>query len=320
MNEIRSKEQMYPVSIVISGPVSSRKSRGIDFAGINNFFQDFKQFNKRNEIIISTYDKETHLINTAYIHKIIINNDPGPDLYRNGTWGITNKGKGFQTNISRMLETTISGLKQASNKYVIKTRIELIPLDFLKFQAWVDPLIQQIERSKLPQIGFLKEHYTGLKISVDGTLGGIPDTFQIAEKTVLLKTWTKSQVTWTSHYNTLTKRSISAPITPEQLLGLSFFSIYTNLNLDSKIKKLRRNFFTIQLVKSIMYSEKNLFHLIPYQISHLSQNYFKGTAHIKFIEFNSSSEWSNVFMRIILVIYKKNKHFLRRAKQNFKFN
>ena len=55
-----------------------------------------------------------------------------------------------------MLTTTLSGLSSATNKYVIKTRIELIPTDIQYFYEWLEPLINNMDSSNLPQIAFLK--------------------------------------------------------------------------------------------------------------------------------------------------------------------
>ena len=74
---------MIPVSIVLSGLISSRANRGINFNEVNKFFEDFGKANKNNEIIVSTYNNEINLLNVTSNMKVIINKDPGINIYRN---------------------------------------------------------------------------------------------------------------------------------------------------------------------------------------------------------------------------------------------
>jgi hypothetical protein len=76
---------MIPVSIVVSGLISSRANRRINFNEVNKFFEDFDKANKSNEIIVSTYNNEMNFLNITSNTKIIINKDPGINIYRNLT-------------------------------------------------------------------------------------------------------------------------------------------------------------------------------------------------------------------------------------------
>ena len=214
-----------------------------------------------------------------------------------------------------MLTTTLSGLNNATNEYVIKTRIELIPTDIKYFYEWLEPLINKMESSNLPQIAFLKEHYSGVIHSIDGTIGGIPDTFQIAKREILQKVWSQSKEIWDKNFSKLTNNKISLPITSEQLIGYSYFSLYTNFRVKDKIQKFTRAYNSLSLLRSIIYSEKHLFNFLHYKETGLSKNYFQGTYSIRFIEFNSKSQVINIFLRLTIVYFKKSKHYLRRFKR-----
>ena len=305
---------MRPVSIVLSGLISSRADRGINFNEVNKFFEDFGKVNKNNEIIVSTYYNEMNLLNVTSNMKVIINKDPGTNIYRNSLWKFNKKKIKYESNLSRMLTTTLSGLNNATNEYVIKTRIELIPTDIKYFYEWLEPLINKMESSNLPQIAFLKEHYSGVIHSIDGTIGGIPDTFQIAKREILQKVWSQSKEIWDKNFSKLTNNKISLPITSEQLIGYSYYSLYTNFRVKDKIRKLTRAYNSLSLLRSIIYSEKHLFNFLHYKETGLSKNYFQGTYSIRFIEFNSKSQVINIFLRLTIVYFKKSKHYLRRFK------
>jgi len=306
---------MIPVSIVLSGLISSRANRGINFDEVNKFFVDFGKANKSNEIIVSTYNNEMNLLNVTSNMKVIINKDPGINIYRNSLLGFNKKEIRYKSNLSRMLTTTLSGLNNATNEYVIKTRIELIPTDIKYFYEWLEPLINKMESSNLPQIAFLKEHYSGVSHSIDGTIGGIPDTFQIAKREILQKVWLQSKEIWDKNFSKLTNHKISLPITSEQLIGYSYFSLYTNFRIEDKIRKLTRGYNSFSLLRSIIYSEQYLFNFLHYKETNLSKNYFKGTYSIRFVEFNSRSQKINIFLRLAVVYFKKSKHYLRRFKR-----
>jgi hypothetical protein len=306
---------MIPVSIVVSGLISSRVNRGINFNQVNKFFEDFDKANKGNEIIVSTYNNEMNFLNITSNMKVIINKDPGINIYRNSLWKFNKKVIRYESNLSRMLTTTLSGLSSATNKYVIKTRIELIPTDIKYFYEWLEPLINNMDSSNLPQIAFLKEHYSGISHSIDGTIGGIPDTFQIAKTEILQTIWSQSKEIWDENFSKFTNHKIRLPITSEQLIGYSYLSLYTNFRIEDKIRKLTRGYISLSLLRSIIYSEKYLFYFLPYKETDLSKNYFKGTYSIRFIEFNSKSQKINIFLRLTIVYLKKSKHYLRRFKR-----
>jgi hypothetical protein len=174
-----------------------------------------------------------------------------------------------------MLTTTLSGLSSATNKYVIKTRIELIPTDIQYFYEWLEPLINNMDSSNLPQIAFLKEHYSGISHSIYGTIGGIPDTFQIAKREILQAIWSQSKEIWDKNFSKFTNHKIRLPITSEQLIGYSYLSLYKNFRIEDKIRKLTRGCISLSLLRSIIYSEKYLFYFLPYKEIDLSKNYFK---------------------------------------------
>lgn len=309
---------MEAISLVISGPIKSRINRGINLEATEIYLRKFLSLNKFNEVIISTYGDELEPVLSKIATKIIINTDPGPDLYRVIPWPMHSISVRQSSNLSRMLLTTCAGLEVARNEFVIKTRVELLPTDSFNSTKIIDELLYEFYTKKELKLGILKEHYSGLKYSVDGTLGGIPDTFQIGRKDTLIDIWQSSKKFWFDNYNTLTNKSFAFPISSEQLLGYTFFSLYADFKVSKKITWLKRSYVSFQLLKSIKYSENNYFKFLKYDEVGLSKNYFKGTVHIRSKSFNSRIGFFNKTAEIVWVFLKKTKHFLRRFRKGTK--
>lgn len=309
---------MEAISLVISGPIKSRINRGIDLQNTAICLRNFLSLNHNNEIIISTYQDELEPLLTNIATKIVINDDPGPDEYRILPWPMHSSKKSQTSNISRMLITTCAGLEATKNKFVIRTRIELLPSDILKFSKILDNLIIEFHARGELKIAFLLEHYSGLKYSVDGTLGGIPDTFQIGRRETLKNIWQSSKCIWKKNYSILTHKRVVFPISSEQLLGYNFFYLYANFKLNDKISRVRKGYVSVQLLKSIRYSEQNYFKFLKYDDIGLSKNYFKGSVNIRFKTFNCSIDVFNKIGEIAWVILKKTKHFFRRFSRGTK--
>jgi len=303
---------MNEISLLITGQIRSRAgSRDLNFE-LSKSNKILKSLNSKNEIVLSTYKCEIEGIDKKNYDKLIINDDPGPDFYRVSPWPIGRNINRFSTNYSRMFSTTVSGLKACQNEIVIKTRIELIPSESIKFEKWIENICEQIKTSSLPRIAFLSEHYNGVIFSIDGTIGTIPDTIQISRKDVLLEIWLTSQKFWHDNFRSLTRKTILFPITSEQIVGLNYLSLYCNFSMTKELKKLRRYYFSRQLVKAVVKSENSYFIWTKYKDSGLSLNRFKGTYEIvtpNFIKINSSTQ---LLKRIAVVKIKKHYHILRR--------
>ena len=99
------------VSLVISGQISDRLSdNGANLENIIKSLILFKKSNKQNEIIVSTYIDQTPKELLKYIDRLIINEDPGPDLFRVSPWPIGPNSKRNLNNLSRFYTTTYLSL------------------------------------------------------------------------------------------------------------------------------------------------------------------------------------------------------------------
>lgn len=302
---------MIPFSIVISGPIFSRFGR-INQYDVLNSLKMIKSINNSNQIVVSTYENEVPDDLALYCDHIIINDDPGADVYRNNPWPIGTKKSRNQSNLTRMLKLTLAGLSVCTNDFVIKTRIELIPQNRLQFYNWLNKVQSEFEVSDKKSIGFFTETYTGINFSINGLLGVLPDVLQFGHKEVLLNTWEESYKFWINNFEVLTRKSINYPITPEQLLGLNYLKIYTGLEIDDKLFKLRRNYISLSLIKSVLNAENNLYVWSKYNLSGFSLSYLKGSSFIVIPVNMSLMGKTDVLKKILIVILKRIKHRYRR--------
>lgn len=303
---------MIEISLLISGQIGSRSENrdlNLELSRVNKIM---KTLNSKNEVILSTYLDEITGIEEKNYDKLIINDDPGPDFFRVSPWPIGRNFNRFSTNYSRMFLTTLSGLYACQNEIVIKTRIELIPNEAGKFEQWIGNICEQIKASSLPRIAFLSEHYNGVIFSIDGTIGTIPDTIQISRKSVLLELWLTSQKFWHDNFRSLTRKTILFPITSEQIFGLNYLSLYCDFSVAQELKRLKRYYYSSQLVKAIVNAENDYFIWTKYKDSGLSLNRFKGTYEIATPDFTKLEKKTQLLKRIIMIKIKKYYHICRR--------
>jgi hypothetical protein len=305
-----------PASLVISGLVKSRFKNESSLLEIKKSLSKFKQLNPKNEIIFSTYEGEIPDCLGELINIIIINKDPGEDKYKSNPWPVNKIGKS-SNNISRILQTNKNGIAAASNEIVFKTRIELIPEQFILFEKWFDKICNDIYNSNLPKIALLTEHFSGISFSIDGVVGGIPDTLQIARREVLLNLWTASDNFWQTCFVKITTKKIF-PLTSEQVLGFSFLKLFCGFNLDNKIDKLHKYYFSHELLVSQIYAEKKLYLLCDYKLAGLTRNYFSGTYFINTNRKFNLENKSQLVLSIFYLLLKQIKHIVRKFYKGFK--
>jgi hypothetical protein len=237
-----------PFTLMISGLIGSRIPNEIALAEIRSSLLHFKREFQGCEIVISTYEGEVPQEILDLVDKIVYSQDPGPDTVLRRHFLGKNVSPSVY-NYSRLLATTVSGLNACSHRIVFKTRIELIPSEATVFaSAMIEP-VEKIANSELPLIGFLTQHYSGVSFCVNGTLGILPDTFQVAKKETLLKTWTLAQSIWLENLKDYKFGIRRYPITCEQILGLSFLSQYCDLDINMLYRKLNRYIFSKKLLK-----------------------------------------------------------------------
>jgi hypothetical protein len=310
---------MKAFSLVISGQIKSRIDSEGGVQALEQAFKCIKSINLNNELVISTFEGEINKKYEKFIDKIIINKDPGPDHFKVYPWPIGNEQNRYFTNYSRLFTTTISGISASKNDLIIKTRIELLPIKKIEFEKWLDKILKSLYKVKTPRIAFFAEHYNGIGFSIDGTLGTLPNTLQIGQKQILLDTWNTSQKFWYTNKKILTRKAVKFPITDEQIVGLNFLYLYCGFNINSEISKLKRYYFSSDLVTAILRAEKNMFIWTKYSQSGIASNKFSGSLKVVTpidIKINSSL---TLFSKIFILKLKKYKHITRRIFQGLRY-
>lgn len=308
------------VSFLITGLINSRLSEIGGFRKLEIAYRILKDIDNSNELIISTYRSEVSQDIINLVDRVVFVDDPGFDRFRLNPWPIGRPDNRHQANYSRIFEATIAGLKVVSNDLIIKSRIELIPENIDNFRIWLGDIISLLTNSSLPKIAFLTEHYNGVFFSVDGTLGTLPNTLQAAKRSVLQQTWTNAYDFWTQNKHILTRSKMLFPITDEQITGLTYLRLFSNFEINqSRIRRFKRYYISLPLLKSIIFAERNLFIWAKYYRSGLSTNRFRGTYFIDTKEVGAKPMKSNsqtILKLIIIIKLKKFKHIIRRITAN----
>jgi len=294
---------------VLAGPVLSRFYKGINPQSLIEMCRIIKLLDKRNEIIVSTYSNEFPKELNRFIDSVVFVEDPGADLLRTGPWPVGTKSRRCMSNTTRMYLSSLAGIRNATNEIVIKSRVELIPENHDKFQSWYMKIEPEISEGK---IGFFIESYEGINFSVSGLLGHLPDILQFGTKNTLLNIWHDSLEFWSENKEVLSRRTIRYPLGGDQILGLCYLSRYHNFELENKVKKLKKHYFSVRLMSKILNAEKTTYIWSSYKNSGFSINYFKGLIGIKVPSNTLSVSRLDLICRIIRVFLKKIKHHYRR--------
>jgi hypothetical protein len=300
---------MRPFTFVLAGPISSRFYKGINLQSLIEMCSIIKLIDQKNEIIVSTYPNEIPEELEKLVDLVIIVEDPGADYLRAGPWPIGPKIRRSMSNTTRMYLSSINGIQRATNEVVIKSRVELVPENIEQFRIWYTTAEQEVSEGK---IGFFIESYEGINFSISGALGHLPDILQFGTKNTLLRVWEDSLLFWNTNKKILTRRTIRYPLGSEQILGLSYLSYYHDFNIEDKVRKLRKNYFSFKLIQKILRAEKTSYIWTSYKNSGFSVNYFQGLIGIKIPSNILYKSKRDLVRRLILVFLKKIKHHYRR--------
>jgi hypothetical protein len=307
----------HPTSMVIPGLILNRLDNKLDFDKVLSNFKMFKGLNPKNEIVISTYLKELPKTFLKYTDKVVINDDPGPDIFVNDRWIFMHeKSPAVENNFSRFFLTNYNGIRACSNNLVLKARIEMMPSD----PKLLIDLIEDYQESRASNnnvLGFFAEHYSGIFHSIDGVLGGIPGTVQIGAQDTLEKLYCQSLEFWTREQKRLTRKSNRHPLTSEQILGLNFLNLYCDFPLNTKLDKLGKYYGSSKLIKSILNAEVNYFKFLSLKQSGFVINKYQGTYFIN-TPSNLDTELHDKFLlKLVVVFLKRYKHMFRRFRSSF---
>ena len=247
-------------TLVIAGPVKSRCSEKEliwKMAALKEL-----QRKENLKIIFSTYADEIPEIYNENSFSVLINKDPGLDTFSAGQ---------TKRNTSRLIQTSLAGIRSVETKYAIKTRIELIP-ELEKFHEFIlicNSFKSNSEKGEI-KIGFLTEHYFGPLRPNKGVHSWVPDTFQIMKKTDMFELWDRAQNIWELNKNSWNEKHLVFPITNEQIIGLSFYSLINKYNFEINLINFHRYSCVFKLIKQNINAEVHNFIYFNFKKSGLS--------------------------------------------------
>jgi hypothetical protein len=302
-----------PVSLIITGQIKSRLGRVGGASTLVENLSMFKNLNPKNEVIFSTFEGEQVKQLNKIVDKLIINFDPGQDNYRTQPWPISRKFPKQSSNYTRMFKTAVTGLSASKNKYVIKTRIELVPENSIFFTNWLSNILNEIGVNP-GKIGIFVEHYNGVNFSIDGTIGTLPSTLLVGEKQNLLNIYLEALDNWQKHFTILTSKKFLFPVTDEQILGLSYLKNLDYFDQTKIINKIKRYYISLRLIRALQRVENNQLIYTKYNESGFTKNYFIGTSYIKVPKKLYYSSRVYITRRVIIIILKRLRHITRRIK------
>jgi len=302
-----------PFSLIIAGPISSRfkteVSENLNEKALRKCFKIIKSIDQRNELIISTYEGEVSSHVNEFSDQVILNFDPGADLVKDSPWPLGDKSRRSQRNYSRLFYSSLNGIAAAKNNVVIKTRVELIPVNEKLFRKWYLEIEQVLDEGK---IAFFTEAYSGVQFAIDGVIPKMPDILLVSTKKTAVSLWGNSHKFWNSNKEILSRKCIILPLGSEQILGLIYLNKYYGLNIDKYLYKLRLHHVSLELMAKLIQAENESFIWTRYKNSGFSQNYFKGLTFIKVPKNIISKSQKLLYKKILIMFLKKIKHFFRR--------
>ena len=306
------------ISMVIPGLMLGRLGHNLDINHIISAFKMFKSINPDNEIVVSTYLNEIPEEVLKYTDKVIINHDPGPDVFITDRWIFTHyKMKPSLNNFSRFFLTNYNGVRACKNNLVLKSRIEMMPSN----PSLLINLIEEYQASQpsnIGSLGFFAEHYSGVFHSVDGIIGGIPGTVQIASKITLEQLYFQSMEFWKREQIQLTRKANRHVLTSEQILGLNFLYLFCDFPLNSIGDKLHKYYISPRLIQSILKAEVNNFRFLSLKKSGFVLHKYQGTLLINTPRKFDEEIHNKIVIKLLIVFVKRYKHKFRRFILSFK--
>jgi hypothetical protein len=308
-----------PFSLIIAGPISSRyrkdASENLNEEALRKCFLIIKNIDQRNELIISTYEGEVASYVNEFTDQVIYNLDPGADQVKDSTWPLGDKTRRSQRNYSRLFYSSLNAIVAAKNNVVIKTRIELIPVNEKLFRNWYLEIEHVLTDGK---IAFFTEAYSGVQFAIDGVIPKMPDILLVSTKKTAVSLWGSSYNFWNANKEFFSRKGIILPIGSEQILGLIYLHIYYNFDIYKYLHKLRLHHVSYELMTKLIQAENESFIWARYYNSGFSQNYFKGMYFIRVPENIISKSKKYLYIKILIMFLKKIKHLVRRYLRGLK--
>ena len=307
----------HPISMVIPGLMHGRLGGELNIDHIISTFKMFKSINPNNEIIVSTYKNEIPRPILKYIDKIIINDDPGPDIFIPDRWMLTRqKINPSPNNFSRFFLTNYSGIRACKNQLVLKSRIEMMPSNPSLLINLIEEYLNS-QASTITALGFFIEHYSGIFHSTDGVIGGIPGTVQLGSKYTLEELYFQAMKFWQSNQKILTRRANRHIITTEQILGLNFLYLFYGFPLNSIVDDLNKYYASPKLIRYILKAEVNSFKFLSLKRSGFVLHKYQGTLLIDTPASLDRNLHKKIIVKLTIVFLKRYKHMFRRFRSSF---
>ena len=296
--------------MVITGLIKGRIDKDQSIEEIIKCCKLFKKINPKNEIVFSTFENETPAEILKLVDKLVINVDPGPDLFIQDRWPFSRgNNQPLEIHYTRFFLTNLAGIKKCKNNLILKARIEMMPMNQEKLME----LIRQYQSSQNcidGKIGFFIEHYSGVRSAIDGVIGGLPGTVQLGSRSTLEKIYSESLNLWTQEKERFYQKK--HVVTSEQILGLTYFYWFFGYSLYSKLNNLSKYYISIDLIKIIMRAELTNFIYFKLKDSGFILYKYKGTLYIKTpINIYKQTRVEIVF-RLLILLVKRYKHMYRR--------
>jgi len=303
--------------MVIPGLMNGRLGGELNIEYIISTFKMFKSINPNNEIVVSTYKNEIPGPILKYIDKIIINDDPGPDIFVPDRWMFARqKIHPSSNNFSRFFLTNYSGIRACKNQLVLKSRIEMMPTDPSLLSSLIEEYLNS-QVSNVTMLGFFVEHYSGVFHSTDGVIGGIPGTVQLGSKYTLEKLYFQAMKFWQTNQKILTRRANRHIITSEQILGLNFLYLFYGFPLNSIVDDLKKYYASPKLIRYILKAEVNSFKFLSLKRSGFVLYKYQGTLLINTPTSLDRNLHKKIIIKLVIVFLKRYKHMFRRWRSSF---
>ena len=266
------------INYLVSGPLSEFGDTNSTVELFNEIQSQLSQYHSLNKIILVTtkpfkFDRRKLDSRIVYIELI----DPGPDTRSN--WRQNSR---TEWNVSRMFFSTISGLRQCSQPWTLKTRIELLPSieSVSNHLKSIGEIILKLEESPDGSISFIQEGYFGPTQPYKGIILWIPDTWNIMSSTNLANLWEAAFEIW-REFKSKGFWDSRTTLSVEQLLGKAYYQ--QHIKVDTYDFNSRYD-FQLALYRANRYAEKYLFYPISYTNLHLKIG--------KFHHLYNSRQWS----------------------------
>lgn len=271
MELVYTQKVLSNCTLLISGPLLSR-------VGEDKLIEKFSLLNELKDkfglkILISTYYDELNLRLRDYEFSFILNDDPGQDCIYTRQNIFRTEINRITRNTTRMLSTTSKGLSEVDTKYVVKTRVEILPSK-IEFAHALHQLIKADQKSRV--IVFLAEHYTGLTYSEEKPLLlWVPDTFQIMRTKDCAKLWAGALDLWRDYKTYFVGKSLNIDLANEQILGLSLVHNFIKPMSKTQLRNYHRYKCSIRFIKANLRFEFYMFKSVYYDTLYLGKGRFR---------------------------------------------